>query len=467
MLDTQKKPHILVASVPIFGHVEKMRVIAAGLVERGFPVTFLTGTVFREFVQDAGAHFEPLEGKCDFDGGKLAELWPERAKLPPGPAQLEHDLTQIFLVMIPSQYESLQRVLKRGAGPDGREEYRVLVQDSLFLGVFPVLHGAPGIRPTGVITIGITPVIVSSKDHAPFSLGLPPDSSEEGRARNIAGNAQMQKAFEPVQNCYTRSLKSAGATKAPTFMMDSVVESPDQFLQLCISNIEYPRSDAPESLRYIGALPLGKHKSHPLPPWWDIVIKHERPIVVVSQGTASFDLNLLVVPTLEALKDLDVTVISTLVLADHLEGVEIPANAKVAKFIPFDELFKHVDVVVSNGGYGTIQQALGNGVPMVLAGMTEDKPEANARTAWTGAAINLATNQPKPSQIREAVEKVLKTSTYRARALELQVEYLRHDSLGEIAASCIELASLGRGIEDQNQLERPQRRSEEILQSNL
>lgn len=109
----------------------------------------------------------------------------------------------------------------------------------------------------------------------------------------------------------------------------------------------------------------------------------------------------------------------------------VPTNVLTAKFIPFNELFKHADVIVNDGGYGTIQQAFSAGVPMVLACMSEDKPEACARAAWTGAAINLATNQPTPSQVRAAVEKVLDMPRYKARALELQRQYLKTDCFGD------------------------------------
>jgi UDP:flavonoid glycosyltransferase YjiC (YdhE family) len=68
----------------------------------------------------------------------------------------------------------------------------------------------------------------------------------------------------------------------------------------------------------------------------------------------------------------------------------VPANARVAEFIPFDDLLPHIDVLVSNGGYGGVQQTLGHGVPMVLAGEAADKAEVTARAAWAGVAINLA-----------------------------------------------------------------------------
>jgi UDP:flavonoid glycosyltransferase YjiC (YdhE family) len=161
---------------------------------------------------------------------------------------------------------------------------------------------------------------------------------------------------------------------------------------------------------------------------------------VVSQGTASNDPKDLIIPTLEALKDLDDLVVATLVRNDHIEGYELPNNVLKAKFIPVDELFKHADVVVNNGGYGTTQQVFSAGVPMILAGMSEDKPEACARAAWTGAALNLAVNQPTPSQVRGPVEKILGEPRDKVRALQLKQKYLRTDCFGDIAATINELA---------------------------
>jgi UDP:flavonoid glycosyltransferase YjiC (YdhE family) len=157
-------------------------------------------------------------------------------------------------------------------------------------------------------------------------------------------------------------------------------------------------------------------------------------VVVVSQGTAANrDFSELIEPTLEALADLDVMVIATLGRDAQISSV--PANARVAEFIPFADLMPHTDVLVSNGGYGGVQSALRNGVPLVLAGLTEDKAELTARTAWTGAAINLATQRPTPAQVRKAVEQVLAEPIYKKKAVQLSAEYARHDTLDEISSA--------------------------------
>ena len=46
-------------------------------------------------------------------------------------------------------------------------------------------------------------------------------------------------------------------------------------------------------------------------------------------------------------------------------------------------LLPRTDVLVTNGGYGGVQQALAHGVPLVVAGRTEDKVEVAARVVPT------------------------------------------------------------------------------------
>ena len=52
--------------------------------------------------------------------------------------------------------------------------------------------------------------------------------------------------------------------------------------------------------------------------------------------------------------------------------------------------------MVTNGGYGGVQFALAHGVPLVVAGDHEDKPETAARVAGSGVGRNLKTGRPTP-----------------------------------------------------------------------
>lgn len=95
-------------------------------------------------------------------------------------------------------------------------------------------------------------------------------------------------------------------------------------------------------------------------------------------------------------------------------------------------LLPKADVLVTNGGLGGIQQALAAGVPVIVAGVTEDKPAAAARVAYHGLGINLATATPTPDAVAAAAESVLKDDEMRGNVRKLAQVYAAHDPLGEI-----------------------------------
>ncbi len=110
----------------------------------------------------------------------------------------------------------------------------------------------------------------------------------------------------------------------------------------------------------------------------------------------------------------------------------IPGNARLASYLPFEWLLPKVDVLVTNGGYGSVNQAMSFGIPLVTAGLTEDKADVNARVAWSGVGINLATNNPTPQAVREAVRSVLDNPDYRSRASAMADDFKAIDTRSEI-----------------------------------
>ena len=155
----------------------------------------------------------------------------------------------------------------------------------------------------------------------------------------------------------------------------------------------------------------------------------------MTQGTiANHNFGLLIAPTLTALaNEPDVLVVETTGgrPVDAIPGV-VPRNARVASVLPFEWLLPRVDVLVTNGGYGSVNQAMSYGIPLVTAGMTEDKADVNARVAWSGVGLNLATNEPTQEALRAAVRTVLDRPAYRMRASQMADEFTRIDTRSEI-----------------------------------
>ena len=147
---------------------------------------------------------------------------------------------------------------------------------------------------------------------------------------------------------------------------------------------------------------------------------------------------------MRALAGSDVLVVATTVGHDPddvLPADDRPANVRLAEFIPFTELLPLVDVMVTNGGYGGVQQALAHGVPLVVAGRTEDKMEVSARVTWSGTGIALKTDTPSAAQVRDAVLQVLGRSSYRERARDLQSAFAGWSGPERAAQAVLEVAA--------------------------
>lgn len=234
-------------------------------------------------------------------------------------------------------------------------------------------------------------------------------------------------------------LEAMGLPKLPVFVLDSAVLA-DRVIVPTIPEFEYPRSDLPAHVRFVGAVnPLPSDDFMP-PPWWT-ALHSERPIVHVTQGTIdNADLGRLIEPTIEALTGEDVTVVVTTGGRPVSQiRMPLPANTYAAEYLPHDVLLPMVDAMVTNGGYGAVQRALSDGVPLVVAGRAEDKPEVVARVAYSGAGIDLRTGTPTAAAVRRAVREVLGDVSFRDNARRLRSAYATRDGVTEIAAVVDEL----------------------------
>jgi UDP:flavonoid glycosyltransferase YjiC (YdhE family) len=225
-----------------------------------------------------------------------------------------------------------------------------------------------------------------------------------------------------------RLLKAMGVGPLSMTPFDSVVALADAYMQLTVPSFEFPR-DLPPSVHFVGTPPMIPNQA-PLPSWAD-ELDGSRKVVLVTQGTlANHNFGLLIGPTLAALaNEPDLLVVATAGgrPVDAIPG-PIPANARLASYLPFEWLLPKVDILVTNGGYGSVNQAMSFGIPLVTAGLTEDKADVNARVAWSGVGIDLATNEPTPQALREAVRTVLEAPIYRRRASLMADEFGRIDT---------------------------------------
>jgi len=427
--------NILIGTVPVVGHINPLLAIARVLVARGHAVRWLTSATFSGPIEATGARFVPMSDGDKFEIGTFEARFPERARLR-GLAQLKFDIKHGFMDAAPVQLRDVERIMHEFPAD-------AVLGDTVFVGgqLYHELHGVP------YATAGIVPLTMPSRDTAPFGFGLAPSSSPLGRARNRALNMLVERVlFRDVHLYYNKLRAGIGLPPLTRFFMKP---QPSTFLymQATVPGFEYPRSDAPEQLHFIGPVLPEPPQSWTAPAWWH-ELDTAATVVCVTQGTVATDPGQLIVPTIKALGGQDVLLVVATGgrTAAELPIDRLPLNVRVEPFIPFAHLLPHVDVMVTNGGYGGVQTALAAGVPLVVAGDSEDKPEVACRVAWSGAGINLRTPTPSPGKVAAAVQAVRTVPRYRANAERLRDEFARYDGPQRAAALLERLIATGRPV---------------------
>jgi MGT family glycosyltransferase len=424
---------ILIASTPATGHLNPLLAIGRFLIDEGHEIAFLSGSALRSPIERIGAAFYAFPEGADFDLRDFATVAPELKTIPPGPEWFRVAMERVFIDAIPAQHHGMQQVLRDFPAD-------IIVGDDMLFGVLPMLLGPRSKRPP-IALCGTSFLHWRRDDGAPHFAGLPPAATQEQREDYTAIYHEHDRLiYQPVSDRLNSSLKMFGVGPLSMTLFDSVVDLADAYLQLTVPSFEFPRA-FPPSVRFVGRPPIIPDQA-PLPPW-----AHEldgsRRVVLVTQGTlANHNFGLLVAPTLAALaNEPDLLVVATAGgrPVDAIPG-PIPGNARLAQYLPFEWILPKVDVLVTNGGYGSVNQALSFGIPLVAAGLTEDKADVNARAAWSGVGIDLATNEPTPEALRRAVRTVLDRPTYRSRASSMAEEFDAMNTRAEILRIIGELA---------------------------
>ena len=408
---------ILLASAGVPGHLNPL--LAAGTILAGHhDVVVQTSDELRPVVDATGLRFLPeLPGSKTFGGTFIAQN-PWFLTLPPGLEKVARAVAGFFAGNIAVHWRNLQRALRQFPAD-------LVLADSFYFGTLPMLLGPRSTRPA-IAHMGISVL------NAHSGKGVPPRPGSSAAERTQQHQELQSLLLQPIQMAFDRALVALGYGPLPYPAMEILSVLSDLYLHPSIASFEYPEAST-AAVHFIGRLPLPAGQT-PLPPWWESLDPSKR-LVVVTQGTiANYDFSELVGPTLTGLAgESDLTVLIT-TGNRPIESipVPIPANARVATFLPLEDILPHVDLLITNGGYGTVNMALAHGVPIVAAGLTEDKEEVCAHVQWAGVGIDLHTQRPEPEALRRAAREVLDQPHYRARAAVMAEKFAAHRSSEEL-----------------------------------
>jgi UDP:flavonoid glycosyltransferase YjiC (YdhE family) len=347
-------------------------------------------------------------------GENIAELFPERARIK-GPKLLSFDLEQVFVANVEHHYRDIL------------EAHATFAFDALFCdpGLFASKLVAAKL-PTRVFTIGVGPLAATSRDVPPPFFGLKPARTIVDRLVHRIVRAVLNSTMRRGVKVYNAILASEGLRPiAVAKFLDVSHTSATYYLQSGVPGFDFPRSDLPSNIKFIGPL-LPFRSESALPVELEAKLREARSVIVVSQGTVdNTDAEKLFVPALEALKGGSHLVVATTggKNTEDLRRRYPENNVVIEDFIDFDRLFDHTDLFICNGGYGSILLALSKGVPVLSAGVREGKNDINARIDYFGLGIDLKTEHPTPAKIAKGIARVLGDKRFAQSVERIRAEF--------------------------------------------
>jgi len=412
---------ILVASVSMDGHVNPMIPIVKKLLALGHQVGWYAGDNYCAKIEAAGATFFMMSHEISETQNKVKISFDGKTKiglLRQGKYYLKHVL---YNVMMP-QFEELKLINKEFKA-------EIIVTDDLFTGAIPFKfhYNVPW------VIYSNTPLMLLSKDTAAPGSDLFPAKNIFQKKQNLFTNWLIKNILFFDTNLYiSRLMQKNGLPTNSYFILEKCLRQCDVFLQFATLQFEFYRSDLPKQIKYVGPLILAKEIVNF--DWWNRLQSNKK-VIFVTQGTMSNgnDLNQLIVPTVEALKDEDYLIIASSSGFDTSElKKRFPSeNIIFEKFVPYANILPHVDLMITNGGYGGVTMALNYGVPIVVAGVSEDKPDVGTRVEYFKVGINLKTANPTLKQIIKATKQILNDSKYAENAKRISADFQKHNAVDE------------------------------------
>ena len=428
---------ILFASMPADGHFNPLTGIAVHLAERGHDVRWYAGPRYGAKIDRLGMRWSPYQRATEVMAGNLNDLFPERAGLK-GPRLISFDLDILFVGQVENHFQDLVKIRQDWSFDvlicDGALYAEQLVAESLHVPVFAV---------------GITKVMPDAQVPPPF-FGLRPARTPVGRLHHAIVRRMLASGMKAGTSHYNQILAGHGIApiRPDGFPHEPMLRTRRVFLNGS-PGLEFPGYQPLPNAEYVGPLVPARAAKDPGAVLPEMVVDASNRVVAVSQGTVdNTDPGKLIIPTIEALKDSGYVVVATTAGAQtEMLRARFPfPNVVIEDYIDYDDLFPHVDVFVTSGGYGSSLAAFLHGVPVVGAGKREGKNDVNARVGYNQLGIDLRSENPKPAAIRTAVQAVVDDPTYATNVATVRAELRAYDPLATIESAILaESAEVGGG----------------------
>lgn len=386
---------VLFVCCPEVGTVHPLLPLARSMADAGHAVRFATGASMRERIERTGFDVDAV-GPDDME--EVFRVLAERLGGPPGAGLTPEEILPWF---VPRLFAATLAPLVLPDLLSAVESWRpdLIIHDTLAFAA-PIAAAVAG---------------VPSVQH---SLGL------------LLAHDMYRLVEEPL---------------APLWQQHGLEPEPlgGSFRGLCLSiappTLEMP-VDASVRRRIRPLRPVGFSTTagEELPAW--VSALPDRPTIYVTLGTFLNSDRAVFRAVLDGLADEPLNVIVTVGRNNAVDWLDpLPANARVAQYIPQALLLPHCAALVSHGGSGTILPALGAGLPQVLLPQGADNFVNAERCHAAGVGPILRPGDVNASAVRRAVRAVLDEPSYGAVARRLAGEIAQMPGPDDVVAELVSL----------------------------
>lgn len=410
--------NILFATVPFSGHINPGIPIASALVKNGHKVRWYSGSSFRSVIESTGAEFFQFTSAPDFNDKNVRQVFkgiPENNHA----RQAIFYIKNIFFSPMKLYYEELKKI-------DNGFNAELIITDEWFTGAIPFAEEGE----KKWISYGNSPLMYVSKNYPGIGTGVMPDNSIYGRNRDRLIYFIQKTIFYRTQNHINRIRKEIGLAKLDDFFLNHNYKISAYHLKFNTEAFEFPTENIPDSIKFVGPV-ISDNINEITFNWLDDIYK-TRPLVFITGGSHDIsDVNKLIIPSIIALKLLGIPAI----VSTGKQPVDIiPKNLLydgliVEEYIPYSLIMPFIDLMITNGGFGGVSTALRYGVPVIVAGNSEDKPEIASRVQYSGCGINLKTGKPSVSRLKKAISEILNDSSYSIVSMKISKDFSEKDAV--------------------------------------
>jgi MGT family glycosyltransferase len=412
------------------GHVFHGINIGRALRERGHEVAYYSGPRAAQVFADEGFPLFPFQ-KLDEEALYNFVFTPNRERSVAETWKFTKTLQSWLLGTVPPQVEDLEPIIKNWK-PD------VIVDDGTILGPVLVLHEKYNIP---VATLDYFCCLVPGPDAPPFGLGLPRPRNFATRllARSVALGTHLLTAGIRRQ---ANEIRRSHGLPPLTVSINEFAGSMPLHLVLNTPELDYDRHDLPPTVRYAGPCCLWNRPRHEQSADWLQQLPRDKPWVHATEGTLHVTTPIVLRAAAQGLANLPVEVILT---GGNREPSELnlgplAPNVHVVRWVSHIDLLPLLDVMITTGGAANVKSALAAGVPLIIVPTEWDKPEIARRVEESGAGLRLMPRNCTPGGMREAVERVLDTPSYRQNAQRIAGIFAKYGGSATAAQLLEELA---------------------------